>query len=514
MPKDSGTADSIALTETELKLQLDPQQIELLKQRDALTATTGLQADIESIYVDTVDQLLRRNKMALRLRRVNGHWVQTLKTEPGPAGALSERRELEVPARIGVDGAGELDLTRFADSPLGELLSSQSEPQLRPLFRTCVQRTAWMVEKNGAAVEVALDVGEIRVEQSERREAITELELELKHGDRARMLELALALLGAEPPLALIPVARSKATRGYLLAADQLPEAVKAAPKGFVAGLGRKTSTARALRSVMQHGLAILTANTEALLRFDNPEYVHQARVALRRVRSAIRLLDREQQDVPKSITEELRWCAGTLGELRDWDVIADETLPALTETIGAEAAHDLIARADQRRVEARNKIRVAMRSPRYAAFVLNAERWCATAPPARADSLAQVCAPILQSAAKRLFKAARFFAALTPERRHEVRILAKRLRYALDLFAIVLPKAATTRYLDALSGLQDVLGQLNDASVAGAVLPQLSSSVALRKAVGSWMVSIEPGRVHDAEVRLLKLSTLKAPWK
>ena len=93
------------------------------------------------------------------------------------------------------------------------------------------------------------------------------------------------------------------------------------------------------------------------------------------------------------------------------------------------------------------------------------------------------------------------------------MRILAKRLRYALDLFAVVLPKTATERYVEALAELQDVLGQLNDASVAKAVLPQLSKSARIKKSVQQWSASIEPGRARDIETRLLKVSKLETPW-
>ena len=110
--------------------------------------------------------------------------------------------------------------------------------------------------------------------------------------------------------------------------------------------------------------------------------------------------------------------------------------------------------------------------------------------------------------------RSAVFSAALSAPRRHRVRILAKRLRYALDLFAVVLPKTATERYIEALAELQDVLGHLNDAAVAKAVLPQLSKSNRLKRSAATWFDSVESDRVHDAERRLLKLSSSQKPWQ
>ncbi len=502
--------------ETELKLQLDPNHIDRLKQSALLSQVACSEVEIDNVYFDTADYLLHRHRMALRVRRIDGRWVQTLKDEGG-GGALSRRGEWETPARV-LRGQGRLDLARLAESPLPELLAKQeSKPVLRPLFRTRARRARWQLEHGDATIEVALDVGQVGAERkgAPLSEPICEVELELKRGEPAALVDAALELLGArsKAPPTLTPVSRSKAERGYQLVAQRPPSAVAASAKGFVRGLTPKMSTARALRAAVRHGIAVLTANAELLLRYDDVEYVHQARVALRRVRSALRLFDRAQRDVPERLAEELRWLAGALGKTRDWDVMADETLPSLREGVGLDAANALIAKADRRRLQQRKKIRSAVRSRRYATLVLNAERWCMTPAPADAELLADAAAPVLGRAAKRLFNAAHFFAALTPQRRHRVRILAKRLRYALDLFSPALPKAATARYIDALSELQDALGQLNDASVAVSLLPQLSRSAPLKKSVQAWFVSLEPERVRDVEQRLLTLSTMPKPW-
>ncbi len=73
---------------------------------------------------------------------------------------------------------------------------------------------------------------------------------------------------------------------------------------------------------------------------------------------------------------------------------------------------------------------------------------------------------------------------------------------------------SATARYIDALSDLQDVLGQLNDASVAQSVLSQLSKSARLQESAEAWLRSVEPDRVPEAEQRLLTLSAMQKPWK
>ncbi len=504
-------------SETELKLQLNPRHIDRLRHRPPLAKAVCTEVDIENVYFDTSARLLRRHQMTLRLRRIDGRWVQTLKTGGGGAGALSRRGEWETPARA-LRGQGRLDLARLAAAPLDALLARQKRPAvLRPVFRTRVRRAQWVIERAEASVEVALDVGEITGVRARdpSREPICEVELELKKGEPAALIELAFELLdlsGKRTPM-LTPAARSKAERGYQLVADSPATSAKASSKVFTDGLTPNTTTSLALRKVVAHGIAILTENVELMLRYGDPECVHQARVALRRVRSAIRLFDREHCDVPPAFADELQWFARALGHARDWDVMTDETLPSLAGSIDAVRAHALIAKAEQRRAHARRRIRSAARSSRYTALILNGERWCMTSPP-RAALLAAIAAPTLQRLATKLLQAARLFSALTRERRHRVRIFAKRLRYALDLFAVVLPKQATARYIGVLAELQDALGQLNDASVALSVLPQLSRSAQLKKSVRAWSEARGPERVRDAERNLLKLSTLRTPWK
>jgi len=503
-------------TETELKLALDPRHVDRLRRSAVLSKAVCTEVEVDNVYFDTSTRLLQRHRMALRVRRIDGRWVQTLKAAGEGSGALSRRGEWETPARV-LRGQGRIDLARLAASPLPELLGKQkSRPALRALFRTRFRRATWLIERADATIEVALDVGEINVDAKKLREPICEVELELKQGDPAALLEIALELLdvASKAPPALTPIARSKAERGYQLLEPQPPPAVKASARGFVQGLTRKSTTSRALRAVVAHGVAVVTGNVELLLRYDDAEYVHQARVALRRVRSSMRLFDREHRDLPPSLADELSWFARALGSARDWDVIAGETLPLLAESIGSNAATALVAKAEPLRVKAREKIRDAARSVRYGALVLNSEHWCMTPAPAAAELLGDAAEPALRRGAKKLFNAARFFSALTPERRHEVRILAKRLRYALDLFAVALPKLATSRYIDPLSELQDVLGMLNDAAVAKTVLPQLSKSARLKKSAHAWFASFEPDRLHDAERRLLKLCTMQMPWK
>jgi CHAD domain-containing protein len=138
--------------------------------------------------------------------------------------------------------------------------------------------------------------------------------------------------------------------------------------------------------------------------------------------------------------------------------------------------------------------------------------RWSTSDAPAGRALERRAC-KALDRAHRRLFKAAQFFAALSPAARHRVRILAKRLRYALDVFSVTLPEAATTEYVNALAELQDVLGALNDEVVAHQALARLGSPAA-RSGLLERLRAAEAPRLLDAEARLLQLSARVLPWR
>jgi inorganic triphosphatase YgiF len=417
---------------------------------------------------------------------------------------------------------------------------------LRPVYRTRFRRSAWTVERDGATVELALDDGQIVA--GAQREPILELELELKAGPAAALPALARAIMA--PPrravLPLLPLGASKAARGQRLA-DPLPlRAAKASGARLGEGLRPKLPAGAALRCVLANGLEVLLANAHGLRRRDEPEFVHQARVALRRMRSALRLLARDTT-VPAALISELRWLASALGPARDADVLVTSTLPAVLAALTAPpsaaqsaaasaawsappsappsaekagAVRSLLAAARRRQVRGRRLARAAVGSGRFALLALDLLAWTRSPHDERERTLRQLAPRRLASAHRRLLRAGRFFAALPPAEQHAVRILGKRLRYALDLFAPALPApaaAAAANYGAVLAQLQEELGALNDAAVAAATLPELSGDAAL---LASARTALAGGRLQQlervvaVEAGLRALAQTRPPWK
>jgi inorganic triphosphatase YgiF len=444
--------------------------------------------------------------------------VQTLKAAESARGGLSARPEWESPARL-VRGTPRIDIARLAETPLPALLvRHRAQAKLQPLFRVRVRRTLWEIEFRGSRIEVATDRGHIEAECRGRRVSVpvAEVELELKEGRPEDLTAAALRLTGrGQTGLALVPMLSGKAERGYRLVSGKPVPPTKAAARGFVAALEGNMTSGAALRAIVAHGLDVLLANTATLRDVHAPEYVHQARVALRRMRSAVRLLDRKHDDFPETLAVELRWAARLLGDARDWDVLLGETLPKLLAAAPRELGDQVkatLARAREQRDAARTSVIAALDTSRFARMALQLQVWTMTPPP-KGRTLKRLAPRALGKAHRRLFNAAQFFAALSPERRHRVRILAKRLRYALDVLSVALPREATERYVAALAELQDILGELNDLVVAQSALAAISNPSDLLELFRKNACGRTKELIAEAEHRLHTLAESGTPW-
>lgn len=193
--------------EIEMKLALGETGPERLLAHPLLRNGVDGAQRLANTYYDTPEGELEATRVALRLRRRNDSWVQTLKTSGEGSGGFSRRREWEWPV------AGDaLDLVGLAGLPPFAELGGDILERLEPRFTTDFERRLWRLELAEASIEVALDQGEIRA--AGRRVPIRELELELKDGDPQALWQLAQALAESVP---LRPADASKAVRGSVL---------------------------------------------------------------------------------------------------------------------------------------------------------------------------------------------------------------------------------------------------------------------------------------------------------
>jgi inorganic triphosphatase YgiF len=381
---------------------------------------------------------------------------------------------------------------------------------LKPLIVTDFTRTSFLVKPAaGVAIEVSLDRG--RIKSGNARAPLCELELEVKAGPAWRTYQLAMQLLEAVP---LLVEDRSKAERGIALHRGSRTKPLKAARSQFGSGM----STNDVFKTLIVDCLVHYSANQRGMLNRGEPEYLHQMRVALRRLRSVFSTF---APLFPRSVlappVAETRWLGRLLGAARDWDVFATETLPPLIARYAGHAGLDALARATARkRAAANRRTRLAIASVRGQGLLLalgawtSAETWLEALDSDQRANLArpadEFARQTLDAALKRVRKRGRNFAKLAPHDLHRLRISAKKLRYATEFFTPLFDEKAADNYRAALARLQDALGSYNDAVKMTTFAERAShglTSAAIKEARGillGWGAGME-----DAGTRYLK---------
>jgi inorganic triphosphatase YgiF len=465
-------------------------------------------------YLDTPDRRLARKGLAWRLRREGRRWVQTLKT----AGASPlERFEHEV-----VIAAPSHDAARHAGTPAGEQLLHvlrrvrKDGGDVGVRFLTRVSRTSRRLRTRGAVVEVSFDEG--RLTAGDRGQRIHEVEFELVSGSPLAMIGLAERW---RRQFNLVYDPRSKAERG-----DQLAEGSPQPPlrKALAPSYARHAYALQAFVAVLDECLAQVSRNAIGLFDGDvdqRVEHVHQMRVGIRRLRSALRCFEAWVPAPPAELVEKLHAVFETLGQVREADVLGSGVVADLaragappialpTGASGPDPAAVVRSAQTQQMLLAWIGWRASLANAgREAAGTGEAVADAASPAPASSDAApaepsttgsapagataadgastaaaAPGHAPLIKlgddprefrhSVQKRLRRwhqgladdCARFDD-LDEIELHSLRKRIKRQRYAVEFFAPVLCGKAVQRYLDALAVIQDRMGELNDLFVA-----------------------------------------------
>jgi inorganic triphosphatase YgiF len=516
--------------EIELKLALPPEQAAAFLKLMARRRSAPVRQALHTLYFDTPDFALSAQGVALRVRKVGRRWLQTIKTEGERRGGLSHRAEYEMPVTRGAP-----DWSRFP-AEAQALVPEALRAQLAPVFETRFERTAWLVGgRGGAKIEVALDVGEVLA--GERSQPIREIELELKAGQPDALFELAQSWA---QQFDVIPLDVSKAERGVRLAHGQAAQPVKSAS----VALDGNMSVEDGFAAMCQACLAQFQANLPGVFSphpnplpqageganarptpmasppLPNPppqageganaeptpinEYVHQARVALRRLRAALRL-SRRVCVPPEELMNGLRTLAAALGPARDWDVLCGETLPAIApHHPDSDTWQSGMQALEARRAEVRAAMQAALRQARPGAWLLAFQRWLLqrgwrqATEAQRFEQLSPLDAwarRALKKGHRPIARGARDFAKLQPQQRHALRIAIKRQRYAAEFFQSLFAGRRQARYLEALRVAQDSLGYANDARVAYELLRDAQANAGPMEAFAlGWLAAKQAG--------------------
>lgn len=479
--------------EIELKLALPEDAQRVFLRHPLLRQASHKQAyRLTNLYYDTPTLDLRKRGIALRLRAQGKFWLQSVKCAGNRVGGLSARPEWEGPY------GGHFDFAAIDDAKVRAWLERPKvTSRIAPIFETNFQRIAWTFELlRGTRVELALDRGWIAADG--QREAISEVEIELLEGNPAELFALAQAL-ASRVPLVLAPL--SKADRGYRLFLQAPSTPCRATP----IALSINDTPMVAFRSIALGCLDHLQRNHAGAIASDDPEYIHQMRVAVRRLRAALRLFNALlPEGFGEQLLSSLRELMTMLGAARDYDVLlAEIAAPVLQALPDEPRLAALVGIITDRGFAVRREAVQLLRSPHYGEVVLaalatlhglNAKVGTGRTAPETENgppTLLDFSATHLRRLRKKTLALAAKARVDDPASLHALRIGIKRLRYALEFFAPLAATKPMQKLLTRLTELQDALGQMNDLANAGAVLMDCADNDArLREAVtliGGW---------------------------
>lgn len=422
-------------------------------------ARPPLRQRLRAIYFDTPNRDLWKHGFVLRIRASGKSYTQTVKRE-SVSGIARGEWEAET-------GGFDLDFDHIEETPLARLAAKSSvRGALRPAFEVKVERISHWLENGGGVIEASIDQGAIHANGSEL--GLCELELELKSGPRPALFSLARAFVAQAP---LTPSLISKAERGHLLAEGVFDEGVK----GSRPRLTGDMTCGQSFQEICRTCLHDFDLNRPGLEKLDNVEAVHQARVAIRRLRAAMALFRPVVLDISyRKLSSELQWLGRLLGAARDLDVLQAHLEQRNESELADPRPKDFLDSCKSERLRARQDALEALMSERGRSLLLDLTVWLdngrwLTQPASLAEEPTQSFAgPRLKKRHKKLVKQGAGLAKLTPGLRHRIRIKAKELRYMAEFFVDVPGIAQDRKHLKKLINfcekLQTTLGAIRDA--------------------------------------------------
>ena len=507
--------------EIEFKFLVPPER---LAEVEAAMRTGGFEAiDLQARYFDTRDGALAKADVALRMRKEGDHWVQTAKARgDGPLDRFEHNVDLGDPA----DPTALPDIGLHQDTHVGRALEKAiGGAELIETFSTAIRRVVRLETRSDTQVEFALDIGRVIAQGLDgapaRESAVCELEIELVHGDVAVLTDLAKEWV-AQYGLALSTL--SKAGRGQRLLEGERPvAAVKAMTPAFAVVDGEAPDGAEIQRRVVGACLAQILPNASELAAgSEDADAVHQLRVGIRRLRTALRELDRlAEGNFDPAWQGPLRHTFATLGRSRDGELLATKMQPMLEAAGGPSIAVGSGMATDSTEATPGMTVTETVRLAPFQIVLVEligfATRTAGTASDANASGPKQARKHIgkrLDALHRAVVKGGRHFEALEPEEQHRVRKRLKRLRYLAEFVGALFDAKSVTKYIDNLTPAQDMLGEFNDMSVASVSYRRLAVRDPRAWFGVGWFYASQQQAARDCRKSLATIEDARRFWK
>jgi inorganic triphosphatase YgiF len=481
--------------EIELKFQLPESKKKSVLQ--TLNKHKAQKIHLQAKYYDTPDRLLAKNYVAIRLRQEGDGWVQTFK-----AASKNHLQRIEEDIVLGkCEQEPELDLSLYqhnqtVQSVLRDILGD-SPADLELQFQTDVQRSYHVFEFNHSQIEVCLDDGEIRTGKDQAK--ICEVEFELKQGSAQDLIEFAQTWV--EKYQIWLDV-RSKAERGNLLA---MGKKASAATKAKSLQLEPNLSAEQALKQVIENSLNHILPNAAAIAGgVAEADHIHQARVGLRRLRSALKHFSNWSAQIDPTWENELAELFKALGQLRDHDAIQDSVIPLIKQSCDFEFPID--AEIDSNIAKLFSGAKTTQLFLSLFSFIYCGDE--------SKSKLSKQVAKILSKLFHKILMDATQFSTLTVEKQHRTRKRIKQLRYCIDFISRLYPEKEVQQFLNKLEPIQEYLGFYNDLFVAEQVFEQQAAEQPQFLFALGWVKAQQPHVAKKADKKLQHLSAKDIFWK
>jgi triphosphatase len=429
-------------------------------------------------YIDTEDWRMVRAGFVVRTRRRGRQDEITLKDNQS-AGSSGLRQRLEVTEELPPGGVNALT----DEGPVGRRVHAVAgKKPLREVLQVRTRRRPFALRVGGVdAAEVALDETTVMVGKGQRPMQLRRVEVEVLPEWVDALTPIVHQL---RESCGLQPATLSKFEAGILALGAEIPGPLELGPTTS----GPESTFGELAYSVMRRQLAVLREKEPGTRLGEDPEELHDMRVATRRLRAAIDLFTDVLPVRAHTYREELGWAARVLGHVRDLDVqqeaqeaMADAATAwgAIFGDAGLDPLGDLGQLLASERETARADMLAALDSLRWERLTSGLATMVQQGPLRRAavgHLPAVMVVPDLVEARHTAVKKAARKAKRTgvPADYHRLRIRCKRLRYSLE-FTSDLYGGRTKRFTKQLAGLQDQLGLMQDAEVAAARLANLA---------------------------------------
>lgn len=467
------------MQEIELKFLVPEYKVNSLMRQAKIKSSETTQ--LAAHYYDTVDNVLAKSGMALRIRKEGDNWVQTLKSNGDGMASRGEQNTLLEASKVTEALQSDTlypDLSVYEELGIEKLILGSDKKQLpsdklNRLYITDVERTTRLIKGSNGVIEMAYDEGQvIHGENSEITAPILELELELIEGDVEFLFEVAKTWC-KRYNLCLSTV--TKAERGSLmLQGKDFPDATKANLKKLAAK--KNMSQPEFIRAVVHNCIIQILPNVSAIAAGSTDgNHIHQLRVGIRRLRTALKFFNKFSSQINPEWAPILKQTFSLLGEHRDRELLQTKTQPMLEEEGGPQVDWSEECKSiDIQPID-------AIRAPDFQITLLELIEYIMS--PAKADkpkrkgTAKQQTTKILASLYKKISKASDQFASLNVEAQHDVRKKLKSLRYISEFSKPLYKKKKTKAFLKYLEPAQEVLGNYNDNIIGQAFYRQKTES-------------------------------------